>query len=130
MPWPFSSARSSSWGSCCYERHDRQPPPREHRHLPAARRGASTGVLPSRIGQGHPAAFLTPLALLSSRRAINDRVKEFSFFMLVLETAMIGVFVSLNLFLFYVFWEAMLIPMYFLIGLWGGRRRVYATTKV
>ena len=75
------------------------------------------------------AAFLTPLALLSSRRAINDRVKEFSFFMLVLETGMIGVFVSLNLFLFYVFWEAMLIPMYFLIGLWGGRRRVYATTK-
>jgi NADH-quinone oxidoreductase subunit M len=75
------------------------------------------------------AAFLTPLALLSSWRAVNDRVKEFSFFMLVLETGMIGVFVSLNLFLFYVFWEAMLIPMYFLIGLWGGRRRIYATTK-
>jgi NADH-quinone oxidoreductase subunit M len=75
------------------------------------------------------AAFLTPLALLSSWRAIDDRVKEFSFFMLVLETGMIGVFVSLNLFLFYVFWEAMLVPMYFLIGLWGGRRRVYATTK-
>jgi NADH-quinone oxidoreductase subunit M len=75
------------------------------------------------------AAFLTPLALLSSWRSVNDRVKEFSFFMLVLETGMIGVFVSLNLFLFYVFWEAMLIPMYFLIGLWGGRSRVYATTK-
>ena len=75
------------------------------------------------------AAFLTPLALLSSWRAVNDRVKEFSFFMLILETGMIGVFVSLNLFLFYVFWEAMLLPMYFLIGLWGGRRRVYATTK-
>jgi NADH-quinone oxidoreductase subunit M len=75
------------------------------------------------------AAFLTPLALLSSWRSVNDRVKEFSFFMLVLETGMIGVFVSLNLFLFYVFWEAMLVPMYFLIGLWGGRRRVYATTK-
>jgi NADH-quinone oxidoreductase subunit M len=75
------------------------------------------------------AAFLTPLALLSSWRAVDDRVKEFSFFMLVLETGMIGVFVSLNLFLFYVFWEAMLIPMYFLIGIWGGKRRVYATTK-
>jgi NADH-quinone oxidoreductase subunit M len=75
------------------------------------------------------AAFLTPLALLSSWRAVGDRVKEFSFFMLVLETGMIGVFVSLNLFLFYVFWEAMLIPMYFLIGIWGGRRRVYATMK-
>jgi NADH-quinone oxidoreductase subunit M len=75
------------------------------------------------------AAFLTPLALLSSWQAIDDRVKEFSFFMLVLETGMIGVFVSLNLFLFYVFWEAMLIPMYFLIGIWGGRRRIYATMK-
>jgi NADH-quinone oxidoreductase subunit M len=75
------------------------------------------------------AAFLTPLALLSSRRAIDDRVKEFSVFMLLLETGMIGVFVSLNLFLFYVFWEAMLLPMYFLIGIWGGRRRVYATMK-
>jgi len=75
------------------------------------------------------AAFLTPLALLSSWRAIDDRVKEFSLFVLLLETGMIGVFVSLNLFLFYVFWEAMLIPMYFLIGIWGGRRRVYATMK-
>ncbi len=74
-------------------------------------------------------AFLTPLALLSSWRSIGDRVKEFSFFMLVLETGVLGVFVSLNLFLFYVFWEAMLIPMYFLIGIWGGRRRIYATTK-
>jgi NADH-quinone oxidoreductase subunit M len=75
------------------------------------------------------AAFLTPLALLSSWRAVGDRVKEFSVFMLLLETGMIGVFVSLNLFLFYVFWEAMLIPMYFLIGIWGGRRRIYATMK-
>jgi NADH-quinone oxidoreductase subunit M len=75
------------------------------------------------------AAFLTPLVLLASWRAIDDRVKEFSFFMLLLETGMIGVFVSLNLFLFYVFWEAMLIPMYFLIGIWGGRRRIYATMK-
>jgi NADH-quinone oxidoreductase subunit M len=73
--------------------------------------------------------FLAPLALLSSWRAVDDRVKEFSFFMLVLETGMIGVFVSLNLFLFYVFWEAMLVPMYFLIGIWGGRRRLYATMK-
>ena len=75
------------------------------------------------------AAFLTPLALLSSWRAVDDRVKEFSLFMLLLETGVIGVFVSLNLFLFYVFWEAMLIPMYFLIGVWGGRRRVYAAMK-
>jgi NADH-quinone oxidoreductase subunit M len=75
------------------------------------------------------AAFLTPIALLSSWRAVDDRVKEFSVFMLLLETGIVGVFVSLNLFLFYVFWEAMLIPMYFLIGIWGGKRRIYATTK-
>ena len=73
--------------------------------------------------------FLTPVALLSSWRAVGERVKEFSFFMLLLETGIIGVFVSMNLFLFYVFWEAMLIPMYFLIGVWGGPRRIYATLK-
>ena len=59
--------------------------------------------------------FLTPLTLLSSWSAITKQVKEFTFFMLVLEVGMIGVFVSLDLFLFYVFWEAMLIPMYFII---------------
>ncbi len=73
--------------------------------------------------------FLTPIALLSSWKAVDGRVKEFSFFMLLLETGIVGVFVSMNLFLFYVFWEAMLIPMYFLIGIWGGRRRIYATFK-
>ncbi len=76
------------------------------------------------------AAFLTPVALLASWSSIGEnRVREFSFFVLLLETGIIGVFVSLNLFLFYVFWEAMLIPMYFLIGIWGGPRRVYATLK-
>jgi NADH-quinone oxidoreductase subunit M len=74
-------------------------------------------------------AFIFPLALLSARTAVTERVKEFSVLMLVLETGILGVFVSLNLFLFYVFWEAMLIPMYFLIGMWGGPRRVYATLK-
>ncbi|MGD1009790.1 MAG: NADH-quinone oxidoreductase subunit M [Candidatus Aminicenantales bacterium] len=73
--------------------------------------------------------FLTPIALLSSWKAVDGRLKEFSFFMLLLETGIIGVFVSMNLFLFYVFWEAMLIPMYFLIGIWGGQRRIYATLK-
>ncbi len=73
--------------------------------------------------------FLIPAALLASWGGIGERIKEFSFFMLLLETGLIGVFVSLNLFLFYVFWEAMLIPMYFIIGIWGGRRRVYATLK-
>ena len=73
--------------------------------------------------------FLTPLALLSSWESVHKGVKTFSFFMLALETAMIGVFVSIDLFLFYVFWDAMLIPMYFLIGIWGYERRVYAAVK-
>lgn len=73
--------------------------------------------------------FLMPIAILSSWTYIQKRVKEYLIFMLLLETGIIGVFVSLNLFLFYVFWEAMLIPMYFLIGVWGGRRRIYATLK-
>ena len=73
--------------------------------------------------------FLTPLALLGSWTSITDRVTEFNVFMLLLETGMIGVFVALDLFLFYVFWEAMLIPMYFLIGIWGHERRIYAAVK-
>jgi NADH-quinone oxidoreductase subunit M len=73
--------------------------------------------------------FLTPIALLCSWESVDERVAEFSFFMLLLEAAMIGVFISLDLFLFYVFWDAMLIPMYFLIGIWGYDRRIYASLK-
>ena len=73
--------------------------------------------------------FLMPVAVLSTFEAVTERVKEFHFCMLLLETAMIGAFVSLDLFLFYIFWELMLIPMYFLIGIWGGERRIYATIK-
>lgn len=73
--------------------------------------------------------FLVPIAILSSWKYIDKKVKEYLIFMLMLETGIIGVFVALNLFLFYVFWEAMLIPMYFLIGVWGGPRRIYATLK-
>ena len=73
--------------------------------------------------------FLTPLALLGSWTSIQTRVKEFNVFMLLLEAGMIGVFVALDLFLFYMFWEAMLIPMYFLIGIWGHERRIYAAVK-
>jgi NADH-quinone oxidoreductase subunit M len=72
--------------------------------------------------------LLTPLAILASW-SIHDRLKEYFIFMLLLETGMIGVFVSLDLFLFYTFWEVMLVPMYFLIGVWGGERRVYAAIK-
>jgi NADH-quinone oxidoreductase subunit M len=73
--------------------------------------------------------FLTPLALLSSWDSVHKNVKVFSFFVLALEAAMLGVFVSIDLFLFYVFWDAMLIPMYFLIGIWGYERRIYAAVK-
>ena len=73
--------------------------------------------------------FLMPVALASAWHAIDDRWKEFVVTMLILETGMVGVFVSLDLFLFYVFWEAMLIPMYFIIGVWGGTKRVYAAIK-
>lgn len=72
--------------------------------------------------------LLMPLCVLAAWK-IGDRVKEFMIMMLLLETGMLGVFCALDLFLFYVFWEAMLIPMYFLIGVWGGKRRIYAAVK-
>ena len=73
--------------------------------------------------------FLTPLCVLISWKSIHDRVKEFFILLLILETALIGVFVSLDLFLFYFFWEGTLIPMALLIGIWGHERRVYAAVK-
>ena len=73
--------------------------------------------------------FLTPLAILCSWQSIQQNVKGFFISLLVIETAMIGVFVSLDLFLFFVFWELTLIPMYFIIGIWGHDRRIYAAVK-
>jgi len=73
--------------------------------------------------------FLMPLTVLASWHSIERRWKEFAITMLLLETGMLGVFVALDLFLFYVFWEAMLVPMYLIIGIWGGARRVYAAVK-
>ena len=73
--------------------------------------------------------FLTPIALLSSWESVEKKTKEFTFFLLALEGFMIGVFLALDLFLFYIFWDAMLIPMYFLIGVWGYDRRIYAAIK-
>jgi NADH-quinone oxidoreductase subunit M len=73
--------------------------------------------------------FLTPLAILCSWNSIHEYVKGFFVALLVIETAMIGVFVSLDLFLFFVFWELTLIPMYFLVGIWGHTRRIYAAVK-
>jgi NADH-quinone oxidoreductase subunit M len=73
--------------------------------------------------------FLTPLSILSTWTAVEDRVKDFMIFFLLLEVGMVGVFLAQDLFLFYVFWEFTLVPMYFLIGVWGGPRRMYAAVK-
>jgi NADH-quinone oxidoreductase subunit M len=73
--------------------------------------------------------FLTPVVVLYSFGDVTTRVKEYFFFLLMLETGMLGAFVAIDLFLFYVFWELMLVPMYFIIGVWGGPRRIYASLK-
>jgi NADH-quinone oxidoreductase subunit M len=74
-------------------------------------------------------ALLGPVVVLSSWSSIKDRVKEYHVFLLLLQTGMLGAFLALDLVLFYVFWELMLVPMYFLIGVWGGPRRIYAAVK-
>jgi NADH-quinone oxidoreductase subunit M len=74
-------------------------------------------------------AFLTPISILSTWTAIEERVKDFMIFFLLLEVGMTGVFLAQDLFLFYIFWEFTLVPMYFLIGIWGGPRRIYAAIK-
>jgi NADH-quinone oxidoreductase subunit M len=73
--------------------------------------------------------LLMPIAILSSWTAIKDRILAYFLFLLILESAMIGVFVSLDLLIFYLFFEASLVPMFFLIGIWGGERRIYAAIK-
>ncbi len=73
--------------------------------------------------------FLTPISILSTWTAVDERVKEFMIFFLLLELGMLGVFLAQDLFLFYIFWEFTLVPMYFLIGIWGGARRIYAAVK-
>jgi NADH-quinone oxidoreductase subunit M len=75
------------------------------------------------------ATFLTPICILVSWKSIQIRVKEFFAFMMLLEFGLTGVFAAQDLFLFYVFWEVSLVPMYFLIGIWGHDRRIYATVK-
>ena len=73
--------------------------------------------------------LLTAISVLASFRPIQERVKEYMITFLVLEIGMIGVFAALDLFLFYVFWEVVLVPMYLIIGIWGGPNRIYATIK-
>jgi NADH-quinone oxidoreductase subunit M len=73
--------------------------------------------------------FIMPIAILSTWTAVEEKVKEYMICLLLLEVGMIGTFVSLDLFLFYIYWEVMLIPMYFMIGIWGGKNRIYAALK-
>src|SRR5947199_4863056 len=73
--------------------------------------------------------LLGVLAFVSSWSAIHEREKEYYVFLLLLQTGMLGVFMAMDFFLFYVFWEVMLVPMYFLIGIWGGPRKLYAAIK-
>ncbi|MDW8247130.1 MAG: NADH-quinone oxidoreductase subunit M [Sandaracinaceae bacterium] len=72
---------------------------------------------------------LTPIALYVSYNSISTKIKEFAFSFLLLEVGMVGAFVALDLFLFYVFWEVMLVPMFLIIGVWGGKDRIYAALK-
>lgn len=74
-------------------------------------------------------AFLSPISILSTWTAVEERVKDFMIFFLLLEVGMMGVFLAQDLFLFYIFWEFTLVPMYFLIGIWGGAQRIYAAVK-
>ena len=74
-------------------------------------------------------AVLMPIVVVSSVGHVHERVKEFLIWLLVMETGMLGVFLSLDLLLFYVFWEVSLVPLYFILGIWGGERRLYATLK-
>jgi NADH-quinone oxidoreductase subunit M len=73
--------------------------------------------------------FIMPIAILSTYTAVEEKVKEYMILLLLLETGMLGAFISLDMFLFYIFWEVMLIPMYFMIGIWGGKNRIYAAVK-
>src|SRR5688572_29084750 len=74
-------------------------------------------------------SLLTPISILSTWTAVEERVKDFMIFFLLLEIGMMGVFLAQDLFLFYIFWEFTLVPMYFIIGIWGGPRRIYAAIK-
>ena len=97
--------------------------------IPAAGIGYSVGVDGISLLMVLLTTFIMPLAVLGGWTSVTDRVKGYHFFLLMLQTGMLGVFVASDLFLFYLFWEAMLIPMYFIIGIWGGRRRIYAAVK-
>src|SRR6266704_2623695 len=89
--------------------------------------GSANNWIPS-IGAGYNLG-IDGISILSSWSAIEERVKEYYIWFLILQTGMLGVFMALDFFLFFVFWEAMLVPMYLLIGIWGGPRKLYAAIK-
>lgn len=101
----------------------------EHRWIPAFGASYKVGIDGISLFMVLLTTFLSPIVILSSWSAISRSVKGYMASMLLLETGILGVFASLDLFLFYVFWEVMLIPMYFIIGVWGGERRIYAAVK-
>ena len=117
LPWSFNP---SAGGYQFEELHVWIPQPPIHYHL---------GVDGISLFLVLLTTLLTPLSILASWDLIRERQKGFFISLLVLETGVIGVFVSLDLFLFFLFWEVMLIPMYFLIGIWGHERRIYAALK-
>ena len=96
---------------------------------PASARTSRSASTASRSSSSSLTTFLMPLTLLGTAKSIEKHTREFIAAMLVLEAGMLGAFVALDLFLFYVLWEVMLIPMYLLIGIWGGQRRLYASIK-
>lgn len=100
-----------------------------HRWVPSLNISYSVGVDGISILFIILSALLSILCVLVSWKAIQTKVKEFFIALLITETSMIGIFVSLDLFLFYLFWELMLIPMFLLIGVWGGPARIYAAIK-
>ena len=130
--WSFRSAFSSSRWDC--SRPTGSPIPPATRSRPTSpgsttRRSTITSASTAQPVAGLLTTFLTPIAVVVSWKSIDHRVKEYFAFLILLEFGLIGVFVSIDLFLFYVFWEIALVPMYFLIGIWGHDRRIYAAVK-
>ena len=130
-PWPLRSPNSSFLFSCCAASTWRMPRYQfeEMRNWIGEAIHYHLGVDGISLFLVLLTTFLTPIAILCSWESIQENVKGFFIAILVIETAMIGVFVSLDLFLFFVFWELTLIPMYFMIGMWGHDRRIYAAIK-
>ncbi len=121
LPWHYREVAPTNSGSFAYEQNlPWVTSPNIHYHI---------GIDGISLWLVVLTTFLVPFCVLASWKSIHDRTKEFFILLLLLETAMIGVFIALDLFLFYFFWEATLIPMALIIGIFGHERRVYASVK-